>query len=396
MSFEDNNAGQGPSIFPHRFFTRNMSNDEFFELGYESIDPRLLSMNPDDMFQSSAGLSEVPTVGYKLIRHPDGCIYCPRSDCQVTFMGLPDVIKHLEEWHGASENVMKALLCPFDECKAVFMLRNYFDIHVRNAHNEDPAKYEAPFHPNRCDIDGCTKWFGTQNTFRGHLFQWHNDADTARGRFQCPFVDCTVTTLRKLYFDVHVRTVHGEDPAKYVVKCPSEDCSQFFTHQKFVQKHIINEHGSEKAEMTKMQSSIASCAQTSEDQGDLFKCNVEGCGKSFSKEWMLKRHTNVSHGTPDRLMCSQPNCRSTFTSPGRLARHVSAIHINIPDKRWKCPKVDCEASFGSLGGLWHHKRTHGDAKGPTGYTQSISTWSINAKQLILVRAPADSADPADT
>jgi len=79
------------------------------------------------------------------------------------------------------------------------------------------------------------------------------------------------------------------------------------------------------------------------------KCNFEGCGKEFTNDTALRRHTCEVHN--GGYMCA--HCDSTFTVEYERSEHIRKAHLG----GYKCKFKGCEElEFNNQTALWKHKK----------------------------------------
>lgn len=87
-----------------------------------------------------------------------------------------------------------------------------------------------------------------------------------------------------------------------------------------------------------------------------FKCNFEGCHKSFNERGNLITHTRV-HTNEKPFVCKFANCNSKFKAHGHLKDHMKK-HYNI--KPYSC--LICNSTFSRNSTLKMHMNTHVSTK----------------------------------
>jgi len=84
-----------------------------------------------------------------------------------------------------------------------------------------------------------------------------------------------------------------------------------------------------------------------------FKCEVEGCDRSFGRSDKLNDHINSNHrGINKPYACSVVGCPMRFSQAGHIPGHVAEHHNKV--KEFICDQ--CNKSFGRASTLEDHKR----------------------------------------
>ncbi|XP_039596364.1 P43 5S RNA-binding protein [Polypterus senegalus] len=88
-----------------------------------------------------------------------------------------------------------------------------------------------------------------------------------------------------------------------------------------------------------------------------FRCDHEGCGATFTREWRLLEH-RTAHTGEKLYGCDVGECGRRFTRKAHLKRHMLS-HSGV--KNFKCSYVGCSESFITPDSLKRHvKYTHGE------------------------------------
>jgi hypothetical protein len=86
-----------------------------------------------------------------------------------------------------------------------------------------------------------------------------------------------------------------------------------------------------------------------------FKCEAEGCGKSFGRRDKLSDHIHAEHNGHNGVTyaCSVEGCLQRFKQAGHIPAHIAEHHKKV--KEFACDQ--CNKSFGRASTLEDHKRT---------------------------------------
>ena len=84
-----------------------------------------------------------------------------------------------------------------------------------------------------------------------------------------------------------------------------------------------------------------------------FGCTITGCDKSFNTLYRLKAHQRLHNG--NTFNCKHPGCLKYFTTLSDLRKH---FRIHTGEKPYNCPEKSCGKSFTASHHLKTHIRTH--------------------------------------
>ncbi|WVQ94962.1 hypothetical protein IAU59_002052 [Kwoniella sp. CBS 9459] len=155
-------------------------------------------------------------------------------------------------------------------------------------------------------------------------------------KFKCTHPGCDKAYFKPSRLAEHELSHTGERPHK----CP--ECGQSYLRASHLTAH--------------MRTHLSKDAKP-------YRCEREGCEKSFWTATHLKRHEEM-HDRAEVYACEQ--CESSFNKAHLLREHVALAHMPEGTKPFICSYEGCEASFRVKAKLKAHEKTHD----PTRYTCS--------------------------
>ena len=200
--------------------------------------------------------------------------------------------------------------------------------------------------PFKCGYEGCDKRYTTKQVLQRH-FVSHSGGSQLR----CYTGDCN-GIIR--YFDKKALARHIY--TKHTMKRPYECdiCSKQFPRSDILFTHRKNVH-SVKDEQNQPQNSDSTdkWITYSGDETRPFRCDYEGCGKTFSSKQNLRKHF-VSHIGDSQFRCYTGDCTGAirFCDSQALARHIRTQHTFI-GRSFRCDI--CTERFLRRCHLKHHK-----------------------------------------
>ncbi|KAF3283264.1 hypothetical protein TWF970_001243 [Orbilia oligospora] len=163
-----------------------------------------------------------------------------------------------------------------------------------------------------CDYPGCGKEYTRQFTLRNHKEKAHGTTPVAEAR--CLFPGCGK---------------RFEDPMDSVAK------RNLSVHQKWNHAEWFDE--TEDTDRYHIEEKANPTPKKREPTAGIFKCDFEGCNKSYSRKFQLHEHKMVKHttGTPYVFTCLYPGCSKEARHPVRWgARKVAYVHAKGVHYDW--------------------------------------------------------------
>ncbi|GMR53764.1 hypothetical protein PMAYCL1PPCAC_23959 [Pristionchus mayeri] len=174
-----------------------------------------------------------------------------------------------------------AHVCMWDDCDITFLDINEFFSHV--------LSHMEFVHDGNCLWDSCTHKFKQKSRLLPHV---HHHMGMKAGA--CPFCGEVFSSFSKLYD--HIARRMGEDALRESVLCKL--CRKAFPNEKSLRLHA---------------------------KRHVVRVRCDECGVLFSSKHDLTRHWGNVHPLlplSPQLICSFPNCSSTFTSNSKLMQHL--------------------------------------------------------------------------
>ncbi|XP_054167596.1 zinc finger protein 62 homolog [Oppia nitens] len=247
--------------------------------------------------------------------------------------------------------------CDYKDCGQQFKYICQLKTHVRVKHNE-----ERPF---KCSVDGCGKRFYRKDHLKHHKIKVHKDGQPFTGLPQkqptvCDYEGCGKTFRCKSELIRHTAVKHT---ANKPFKCP--DCDQTFAIQKYLGDHRRRNHSLAVfqcrydecgGKLFKRESQLKHHYLRHENRLERrYKCDVDGCDKSFYKSNHLRDHKSLVHSDERPFGCDWPGCDKRFKIAKELGRHRER-HAGV--RQYRCTVDGCDKSYITTGGLDQHKRVH--------------------------------------
>ena len=204
----------------------------------------------------------------------------------------------------------------------------------------------------KCDV--CGRNYTTKDSLRSHKNNMHRpEPDPAS-----LICHCGKTFKSTVLLSYHMKGVHMIH--KYGVQC--SHCDKFFRSKSDLKNHIDSNH----TEGVQSKFVCKICGKDCSNRVNLnshkythaeknLPCNVDGCGKKFSAQFLLRSHQKTTH-YKQRLEFVCSTCGEVLTSNTNLKRHVTLIHEKL---RAPCPVGNgCKFSVGRRNYMRDHINKH--------------------------------------
>lgn len=208
---------------------------------------------------------------------------------------------------------------------------------IEEEQEEMPVEADLVGEQGKCDFPGCTRKYRKQS----HL-DHHKISHTGQKPYDCEMEDCEESFTRFDELADHVSKAHHRTDGY-----PCDECEYMPREWKTLKAHIALKHSNDKSP---------------------FRCQYEGCGRTFTVQRSLERH-DYTH-TGDRPFGCE--CGETFMRPDSLTIHRRKCplteHLADEPKRKvrklpgeeEGPKVceQCGKTFTTKPSLERHVRQH--------------------------------------
>lgn len=300
--------------------------------------------------------------------------------CKQTISAKEKLRRHMDRIH-ISQTRFK---CPYSMCSKTFRRKEYIKTHI----NVDHIKKALVKCPN------CSKKIYRKECLEAHMaciLGQFIPFTRAAARTYCCYL-CRKTSGCRQTLQSHMKWMHI---AQKQIKCPFPKCAKRFHEQKCLKQHYANKHTRSRRHWCRLCDStfvstnmlqqhmnrmhprhikkwvscpISMCREKFSWKGDLKQhltnkhserltpyCYL--CKNTFATKQSLRRHMDVMHIGPKRLMCPYTMCSNTFGQKHYLKKHISALHINR--EVFMCPK--CPRKFYRKESLPEHlAQKHGE------------------------------------
>ena len=198
----------------------------------------------------------------------------------------------------------------------------------------------------KCGYEGCGKTYITKHDLRRHFLSHIGDS-----QFRCYSGDCA-GAIRYCDKQALARHIHLKHTIERPFEC--DICNRRFTYLHNLIAHRKNVH-SVKDEQNQPQNSDSTdkWIMYSGDKTRSFKCGYEGCGKTYTTKYALRRHL-ILHIGDSQFRCYYKDCAGAmrYFDSQALARHIRRKHTI--EKPFKCNI--CNKRFMRPDYLKHHKK----------------------------------------
>ena len=177
--------------------------------------------------------------------------------------------------------------------------------------------------PFKCGYEGCHKRYTTKQVLQRHFV-----SHTGGSQLRCYTGDCN-GMIRYCNEKALARHIYTKHTMKRRYEC--DICSKQFTRSDILFTHRKNVH-SVKNKQNRPQNSDSTdkWITYSGDETRPFKCDYEGCGKTYASKQNLRKHF-VSHIGDSQFRCYIGDCAGAtrFCDSQALARHIRTQHTFV-------------------------------------------------------------------
>ena len=170
-----------------------------------------------------------------------------------------------------------------------------------------------------CPQNNCNKRFKTNSDLTKHKLR-HSSVKS----FGCNKCDKRFKTKGDLFGH---KSVHTND-RPFV--CPQSDCNQRFKRKRDMllhkRRHIFKPFNCEKCNKSFSDNNLLISHKNSHLMENLFKCDHNGCDKTFNYKYNMKRHKRSVHIGIKTHKCLNNNCDKSFVTSAEPKRHIAYKH----------------------------------------------------------------------
>ena len=223
--------------------------------------------------------------------------------------------KSLKE-HKKKIHQVKFIVCDWPGCnlKLKYGSATVLDLHVRRTHT-----FEKPF---KCEE--CEKKFYTMSLLRDHRREHTGD------NFECEVCHKVFVRRKQLYYH---RKVHRIQNSNEILKC--DECDYTTRFPSGLKYHKKNNHSTGPAPD--------------------FKCDYEGCHKTYRSLKSLKEHKRIVH-SKQVYICEWPGCDKQYKT--KKSHKLHRLTHEMTTKPFKCDVEGCDKEFEFKHFFDRHKDRH--------------------------------------
>lgn len=288
--------------------------------------------------------------------------FAKRYKCKLCVNATFKEIRYFRSHYRTIHLKPKKLSCQY--CSENFTYRAQRLRHVRLKH---PETYEDTIDEPKdnkisdAECELCNRTLASQELLAQHMKAEHDDNGKAEDKSERTCSICQTIFKKIRYLILHLKAVHSEES----YKC--DRCFRSFSFKRSLDRHIKTIH---------------------EGIRD-FKCEKNGCDKTFCNNYELQQHLIGNHdvGNKAHRTCKEcfkvfkkakymeihfagvhspqvyncPVCNRAFSFRRSMERHVKAIHEDRRD--YHCTEDGCDKSFRSRYDMnEHHNNIHAEIK----------------------------------
>ncbi|GJJ06620.1 hypothetical protein Clacol_000813 [Clathrus columnatus] len=151
--------------------------------------------------------------------------------------------------------------------------------------------------------------------------------------YRCRFASCGKAYTKPCRLAEHMRSHTGERP----FAC--KNCNKSYLRESHLQAHARS--------------------HLPESERPL-QCTHEGCCKRFWTPQHLNFHISAVHNKEKSFICTEENCKASFSKHSQLRQHAAETHCPAGTKPYRCTADNCTKSFSTNQKLRAHSKTHED------------------------------------
>ena len=241
----------------------------------------------------------------------DGQYVCHHYNCGQRFDDKRDLKNHRKRHTKRTE---KKYICDFPGCDVAFDRPSRVEAHKILRHTEE----------RHFECQTCGKAFATNTILKGHIRNMHtNFAEPV----VCGIDDCDKQFRNEVYLKAHQKSCH-----LLRFFCNYPNCNYKTGIKPLLMKHKILNHTNDMP----------------------FKCQFDGCDKTFKLEEHYKYHLKTHSRT--LLTCPYEGCGRTYLIDDSLRKHIQYNHTGTS---FGCEWPGCEYRTNRKASLTNHMAKHG-------------------------------------